>query len=337
MPTPVNNPTTPTLDGVNPAIPANETCEEIKARFGIESDTHRRNSSGSTKKTSRSYQSHHIFQDAGLKDIIPRPDAFAVMLANSHRGTEHGTITGNQNERRNNKATGRGGTMPGATYGEVKKQARGDLVEGLEGKRKDKNTGKPASKEEAEKLADCLVAEADKAVQKEATKDGGDPVDDSTPVAQPGGCFVLGTIVWLDHERRVLVERLPGHALIDTARGRARVVRVDECRHTTVELEVDGQPSIHLAAYHRLQTSDGRLVRADRLLVGEELAAHGGPVRVTATTQHSTPQRLFSFGFGHAARCRVGAHGLWVEVVDSGPEVVRSDLVTTFRRRLPCL
>jgi hypothetical protein len=257
------------------------------------------------------------------------------MLFNSLRGTEHGTITARQNHRMNNKRYNRGGTMPAATYGDVKKQARDDLVEGLKGKRKDKNTGKEATGPEAEKLADCLIAEADKAAKKEAEK-ADKELDDGTTLEQPGGCFVLGTIIWLDSERRVLVEQLPGHALVETARGRARVVRVDQCHHTTVELEVEGQPSVHLAAYHRLQTSDGRLVRADRVLVGEELAAQGGPVRVTATTHHWTPQRLYSFGFGHAARCRVGAHGLWVEIVDSGPEVGRTDLVSLFRSLLPC-
>lgn len=334
MVTPVNNPPTPTVDGLNPAIVIEESCEAIKARFGIESDTHRRNTGGKTKKTSRSYQSHHIFQDAGLKGHIPRPDAMAVMLANSHRGTEHGTITRNQNQRRNNKRYNRGGTMPGATYGAVKQQARDDLVEGIEGKRKD-NTGKPASKEEAEKIADCLVAEADKAVKKEAKKNN-KKINDSTPVAQPGGCFVPGTLIWLDDARRALVDRLPAHAAVATGRGVAEVVRVDTCHHTTVELEIDGRPSLQLAAYHRLHTADGRLVRADRLLVGERLAAHTGPVEVTATTHHASPVRLHSFGVGHSARCRVGTHGLWVELVDSGLPMFRSEPVAAFRELLPC-
>lgn len=334
MPTPVNNPPTPTADGLSPAIVVEEDCEAIKARFGIESDTHRRNTGGKTKKTSRAYQSHHIFQDAGLKGHIPRPDAMAVMLADSHRGTEHGTITRNQNTRRNNKRYNRGGTMPGATYGVVKQQARDDLVEGIEGKRKD-NTGKPATKEEAEKIADCLILEADKAVKKEAKKNN-KKINDSTPVKQPGGCFVPGTLVWLDHALRVDVDRLPERANVETADGPAQIVRVDRCHHTTVELEIDGQPSLQLAAYHRVQTSDGRLVRADCLLVGERLAAHEGAVRVTATAHHPTPQLLHSFGFGHETRARVGAHGIWVEVVDSGLPMFRSEHVSPFEELPPC-
>ncbi len=334
MVTPVNNPPTPTVDGLSPAIVVEEDCEAIKARFGIESDTHRRNTGGKTKKTSRAYQSHHIFQDAGLKGHIPRPDAMAVMLANSHRGTEHGTITSNQNSRRNNKRYSRGGTMPGATYGAVKQQARDDLVEGIEGKRKD-NTGKPASKEEAEKIADCLVAEADKAVKKEAKKNN-KKIDDSTPVAQPGGCFVPGTLIWLDDTQRAFVERLPAGAAIDTGRGLAEVVRLDTCHHTTVELEIDGRPSLQLAAYHRLQTADGRLVRADRILVGDRLAAHAGSVEVTGAVHNPVPARLHSFGVGRAARCRVGLHGLWVEVVDSGLPMFRGESVAPFRELPSC-
>jgi hypothetical protein len=326
MPTPVNHPPIPVLESASPAIVQDEDCEAIKARFGIESDTH----DGNSSKKSRSYQSHHVLQDHASQDLIGRGDALAVLLGDSHRATEHGDITKRQNNRRDNKRHGRGGTQPASTFGDLKKQAKEDLVAGLEGKRKDKNTDKPMTKEEAEKVADCLIAEAEEAIQDEMDENDMGELTDDTPVQQPGGCVAAGTEVWLAGDRRASAEAVREGLFLETPAGPLEVVRTDRCVHNLVEIEIDDW-RVAIASYHRVRLCRGDYARADALRVGEQVETANGPSIVRSVRTDSTRAAVYSFGFGRKAICRIGRGGLWIEAPHTGVRVSRRMRLTPFR------
>jgi hypothetical protein len=105
MPQAPNHPPAPVQEGVHPAIPISGKCAALKEEFGVKSNTHSKNTRGPSKGTSRDLglQSHHILQDAQTDQIISRGSAIAVILQDSHGGSERGSITARQNERMNNK------------------------------------------------------------------------------------------------------------------------------------------------------------------------------------------------------------------------------------------
>lgn len=324
MLTPVNHAPTPVMEGVSPSVPGPMSCEQLKVDFNIETGCHKENREGSTKKNSSTYQSHHILQDAATNGIVSRDAALAVMLADSCRDTEHQRITARQNERRDNKKFGRGGSMPGSTFGEVKKQSKEDISAALAGKRKNKE-GREMTKEEADFVADCLVVEAEKEAKRQAKKDG-KKLDDNTPVERPGGCFTAGTLVWLDDQRRTPVEALPRGARLETSAGSFAVVRVDQCHHDVVTIVLGGG-ELSLASFHRVVGERGALVRAGSLRVGDVVQTHEGPRMIEAVRRSAALVPVHSFGLGPAARCRIGEVGVWVEVPASGPPVVRSERI----------
>ena len=302
-----------------------DKCKKLKAKYNIETASHKANTSGKTKKTSRSYQSHHVIQDDAIAAIVARSDALAIMLANSHKGTEHGRITARQNERKHNKA--RGGEVPATTYGGLKKQAHADLVAGLEGKRKDKN-GKPMSKKDAKAVADCIVAEADKTAKAEA-KAKKKALNDSTPVKQPGGCFAAGTLVTLASGALWPVEQLSRGDRLRTSEGCAELIRIDECRHSLVELLV-GESLLTLATYHRLVDADGVPVRVDALRVGDLVATATGFSVVKSVRALSESRTIYRLGLSHSAQCLLGQDAVLALVQYAGPRQREALIVRDF-------
>lgn len=321
-----NNPTIPALEGVNPASIQGVGCAQLKLDFDVETGKHKKNTSpGPDKKNSREYQSHHILQDAQTKEIISRGAAMAVMLFNSHGGTEHRDITSRQNERMTNKGKGLS-PGPASNVGELKKQAKGDLMAGLEHRRKEK--GK--SEEELEQLADCLVAEAEEEL-KEAHEEkyDGEKMTDKTPVKPPGECLSADTVVWLANEERVLAANLKSGLSIETLEGSMKVIRTGQCRSNILEIEVLGS-RVPLAPFHRVLTAYGYYVRADHLRPGHEVLTVIGKATITGIYSNKKPVPVYNFGVGRQTACKVGSVGLWVEVIDTGPPVIRNETVYPF-------
>jgi hypothetical protein len=322
MPHPVgNHATTPVLDGVGPAIPDPVDCEALKAEFGINTNTHQALTSGPTKANSRTAQSHHILQDAQAMDIISRPEGRAVILADSRGGSEHGIINRRQEDRKKNKG-GAGG--PASTFGELKKEARDDLVAGLKGKREGKTSKQPITDKQAEDLADCLVAEAEAAAKKSA-KDNNRTLDDNTKVKPFPGCLTRGTVVWLASGEPRAVEALaPGDALW-TPQGEAPLVRVDLCTHDIVELSL-GDTVLRLATYHPLMSDAGEWRRADAYRVGDRVRTVGGPLAVVERRQ-VTAEPTYRLGLAAPSTCAVGTAGVLASMTHGGPVVIRSEIV----------
>ncbi len=323
---PVNNPPAPVQEQVAPAggTPPEDPCEALADEFDLETGSHSANTSGSDKLSSTSYQSHHVLQDAATDSLIPRGDALAVMLFDSHRGTEHGTITKLQNARKAAKGGG-SGTVPAVTFGELKKQARADLVAGLEGKRKSKITGKPMTKAQAEQAADCLVADAEKKVKDKAKKDG-KRITDSTPVKQPGGCFPAGTLVWLAGAGPKPVEAIVPGDWIQTNDGTIEILRVDGCRHDLVEIHLECE-TITLASFHRVLTHDGEVLRADGCRAGMHLSTASGVRAILAVRHLPGRHGVVRLGLRRSSVCRVGAVGLHTIIPEAGPAVGRTEQV----------
>jgi hypothetical protein len=316
---PPNNPPAPTLEKIWPALPSPAACAKLKAEFGLHSNSHSKNCGGKTKQTSRTYQSHHALQDAAHQGIISRGAAIAVMLRDSRRGTEHGRITARQNKRMNNK--GAGGAQPATTFGAAKAQARHDLAVGLKGNRKSKKTGKPATDRQAKKLALCIVDEAEKKA-KEVADAKGKALNDKTPVQQPNGCFAAGTPIWLADGGTKAIETLVAGDRVRTSAGDCQVVRVDICRHDTVELTIEGSTLI-VATFHRLQEASGDWWRADRYRVGDRLASVSGPQAVKACRRLVSAGPIYSVGFARSVACPVGAAGVWAVMPEAGPPLIK--------------
>jgi hypothetical protein len=320
-----NHPTVPALEGVKPASISGVDCEALKAEFDIETGSHKENTSGSTKLNSNDYQSHHIVQDAQTNSIIDRGLASAVMLYNSHSGTEHGTITSRQNERMRNKASG-ASPGPAGTFGELKEQAKGDLMAGLEERRKEKRK----SKKKLEQLADCLIAEAEKKVKNAYKKKNGRNMTNATPVDPPGECLAAETSVWIDGNIIVAAEKIVPGMLIETLTGPMKVIRTDKCNSSLIEIELLGN-NISLAPFHRVLTNYGYYLRADGLRTGHEVKTESGKATITKVNKSNKNVTVYNFGVGRESACKIGTVGLYVEIEDTGPPVIRKELVTALQ------
>lgn len=320
-----NQATVPALEGVSPASIKGVDCEKLKAEFGVETGTHGENRKGPTKKNSREYQSHHILQDAQTNSIIGRDAAMAVLLYDSHAGTEHGDITSRQNERMNNKKSGVS-PGPASNLGELKKQAKGDLMAGLEHRRKEKKK----SKKKLKQLADCLVAEAEKELKKAyKKKKNGQNATNKTEVDPPGECLSADTVLWLANGNSVLAANLTSGMQIETLGGPMQIIRTDQCRSELLEIEVLGA-WVALAPFHRVLTAYGYYARADHLRPGHEVLTVNGKATITEIRSNRKPVPVYNFGVGQQTGCKVGSVGLWVEVTDTGPPVIRRETVSPF-------
>jgi hypothetical protein len=305
-----------------PAVTQEDPCEAIKAKFGIDVAAYKDHKG----KKSVDYQSHHILQDAQIKDFIPKADGIAVLLTDSHSGTEHGTITHErQNDRMNNKG-GPGG--PAGTFGALKEEAKADLVAAFEGKRKDAN-GKPMTKAEAELAADCLVKDAEKKAKKSAAAKGKE-LNDSTKVAPPGGCFAAGTLVQLASGELRKVEDLRVGDRLRGRDGALDLVRIDSCRHELVEISV-GASTFTLASFHRFFMADGRLVAARALRVGDSVATLHGPRRLDSVRHLPSYTAIYRLGSAQRSACVLGELGMLVEIGNNGPRVARTEIVSAFQ------
>jgi len=299
---PVGHAPTPAQETADPAIPENETCEEIKARYGIETGTHTENK----PKKSVSYQSHHVLQGAATNSLIDYGKAICVLLANSFKDTAHQITTGRQNQRRDNKTSAK-------NFGELKKLSKEDLVESL-------TKGKNIPKADAEKLADCLVAEAEDEIKKSAKKNKDLDVDDSTPVDRIGTCFPAETLVWVSSHRKLKAGKVRSTQNVEGREKRLSVVRVDVCHNDILRIWIDGC-EVAVAPFHRVRAADGRLVRADQLRQGEVVDTHYGPKPVRQIERDPVVHTLLALGVGEAFECRIGAIGLWAELPDTGVPV----------------
>jgi Domain of unknown function (DUF4150) len=327
-----NPPNAATMTGLDQASgsatsPTDDECKKVKSDFKLVTGTHKENES--VKDVAN--QSHHVLQDEALKNRgVPSNDGFAVLLADSHSGTEHRVITNLQNARRDNKRFGRGGAMPATTFGELKKLARADLVAGLAGKRQNAE-GRAMTQKEAETAADCLVKEAED-TSKKAAKRNGKTLNDNSPVDQPGGCFVAGTLVHLASGGVRRVEALRRGDRLLGAGGERDVVRLDTCRHRVVELSIGGD-RLTLAMYHRLVAADGFWVRAAALRPGDRVATRDGLRSIDAVRVLEAPGAIYRVGVDGSGVCFVGRAAVLAEVTSAGPAIVRCEPVSDFDAR----
>ena len=211
---------------------------------------------------------------------------------------------------------------PSSTFGELKKAAKGDLVAGLQGRRKNK-AGRAMTTEEAKVLADCLIAEAEEAVNKERKKNGEPPMKDSDTegIKQPGSCLVLGTLVWLDSSRRLPIEKLKRGMKIETNIGVLEIQRIDICYGSLTEFIVRGE-SIQMTPSHRVYDKNGTPLTADSLKVGNSIKTFHGDDFVGSVRNIPGDNAAISFGAGQSCMCRIGTNGVWVEFPDTGITVV---------------
>jgi hypothetical protein len=303
---------------------AKAKCAKLKAKYGVETGTHKANTSGATKLNSRSYQSHHIIQDKSMpQDICSRAAAQAVMLFNSCKGTQHGDITASQKSREAKKG-GPGG--PGTTFGAVKKQAEGDLAKALEGKKTP--NGKTMSKKDAKAMAKCLVMEADSKA-KEQAKRNKKKLNGDTVMDQPGGCFVAGTLVRLADGALQAVQLLRRGDRVQTVAGDAEVTRIDGCYHPLVELTM-AEEVLTIASYHRLFDEDGHPVRADALRAGDRVACRDGLREIVGVRAAAESAFIYRLGLSEPSTCLLGRAGVMAEIPDIGPPVVRRETVEVF-------
>jgi hypothetical protein len=333
----VNNPPAPALEGINVGLPGDD-CATIKADFGI---TTRPHGDGSKRESAnppdKGHESHHILQDAAIDDKINRKLAQAILLTGPFG--EHVICNRRQNARNCGRASipasvadarakglpdaiAGGPAVPAAspsTFGELKKAAKGDVVAGLQGRRKHKTEDRPMTREEAEIIADCIIAEAEKAINEECEKQGKPNMKDSDSVNNPGPCLSPGTLVWLDSGHKVPIEQLKRGAKIETDAGVLEIQRTDICYGALTELEVSGE-RLRMTPFHYVCDTNGSSVRADELKVGNVLKMSHGSGVVSSIRAISGNHAAITFGA--CTSCKFGRNGVWVEFPDTGIRVI---------------
>lgn len=301
---------------VLPATPPAEVpCEQLKAEFGVESGTHGNNRKNATKGSSE--QSHHIFQDATMRTsprLLSYKGAQAVMLngGSTLAGSEH-DIANKRQAARTRKEFKQ--ANPNPNYGNVKKWARDDLATAFK-EAKPQRPGMTAAK--ADRLADCLQEEADKAATKDRKERGKQPnkIPDNE-VRPPAGCFAEGTLVWLGITGRLAAQCLRKGDTVKTRSATATVRVVKNCASRLVVLDL-GAERVSIAPFDRVRLVDGQYVYADAIKPGFILAAGAGSsVRVLNATSSEEAHPIFSFALGDRAECPIGESGIWVEIPES--------------------
>jgi hypothetical protein len=308
---PVNHPPAPVSEGATGPAVVQDPCEELKQKYGLNVNTYSRHKGVKT----RTNQSHHVLQDATVSDYISKGMGLCVLLANSKSGTPHQVTTAEQNKRRDNKKYKKAGAKPAKTFGQLKKLSAADLEKSF------KKAGIPD--EDAKTLAECLVAEAEKQINKQRERDGEEPMKDSDEVKPTGGCFPARTLVWLDQERTKPVRRILHGEAIDGRHGVGRVIRRDWCRSELVHLHV-ASGVVAMAPFHRVLTADLEFRRVDELRPGMEVATHWGPAPVHRIELDTREQRIYGLGLEAQGTCRLGGVGLWVELTHAGAAVTKT-------------
>lgn len=310
-----NNPPSPVLENVEVVVRSETECNALKAKFGVKSGTH------GTNPPETSKQSHHIFQNAAMVNsngvrLITAYSGQAVMLfgGSSVPGSEHAIANALQSAR-----TRAGTKIISPTFGDLKRVAKADLAAAF-------REAQPArggmTNKEAEKLADCLVIEAEKALEEFRKKNGLKPakLGDANRTTTPRGCFAAGTPVWLDETQYAFVESLHEGAVVKAREGPRTVIRARDCVSSLIEINV-GDSSVVLSPTHRVRLINGRYIFCDALRRGHKVDTLRGPRNILSTYRHDGTYPIFSFGVGERTECQVGLCGLWIEVPDSGPKI----------------
>jgi hypothetical protein len=312
----VNNPPTPVLASVTVVMYSDIDCAAIKLKFGITSGTHGTNPSQAGK------QSHHILQNALLLNsqgnrMITAYSGLAVMLAggSAAAGSEHDIANKWQALRRraDQKALN-----PRPTVGDIKQWGKNDLAAAFQ---QGKPSRTPAMTDaEAEKLADCLVKEAEEQLN-EHRKDNGLPkLNDNNRVTNSPSCFPMDTLVWTSQAVPVQARYLEVGDRVETAAGTRRIARLDYCFAELFEIFV-GDETIALSGSHRVRLADGQQLAANRVRAGHRLRTRDGVVSVVSVGKRD-PQRIVAVALDTADDCFVGRSGVAIEAEHRAPPIV---------------
>lgn len=250
--------------------------------------------------------------------LISAGQAGAVMLfgGSNSPGSEH-DIANKRNQGRGTKEFKKNNSP---TFGNIKKAAKGDLMAALE-------HGKPGNRgkmtpEETEKLADCLIADAEKKLNKYRAKQrpAKKPMSDSDMCKWPGKCLPAGTMVLAVHAHSgsmfIDVREVTVGTVLWTQDGPRQVTYVDGCFGSIYELDIDGS-LVRVGQGHRLRRSNGALIEVESVRPGHELTLAEGCGEVRAVRQLPA-ERLYWFCYREAGHSFVGDCQLWAETPDLG-------------------
>jgi hypothetical protein len=316
-----NHPPAPVVETIVVPIHTDADCDAIKAEFDIETRTHRKGAASGT-----GMESHHVLQDKAMTGLISKYSGHAVLLAGAVGG-EHDIINNSQIAR--NCPPGSGGGAGPSTFGQLQTAARDDLAKGLQGRRVSNKTGKPMSKAQAEKLADCLVAEAVRKTNEKREDKGEEPLNADSAVSPVQGCITPDTLVWTADTTPVAAHRLSEGMLVRGAGGLRAILGVEECYGETIEICLESD-SVVLASSHRARLDIGAYVRADKLQVGDVLATLYGGRRIRDLRRSCAPTRLRRFLLSAKDECYVGSTGIEIEAERAAVPVVAHCTVHDF-------
>jgi len=301
MTTPVNHAVVAVLNAAGIAIPDETKCDEVKIKYAVA----RYNGGargGRSDPTSANFgkESHHILQNAAVKDLIKRADGAAVMLDGSDGGV-HDKINALQIKR---NCPGPGPT----NFAELVKGSRDDLATAM----KD-----DPEIEDPKAAADCVAIEAVKEAQ-QARKDNREkPIKPTDPVRKVKSCFRASVPIWLDAVRRIAASSVcEGMSLW----GGQRVVRVDACAAPMVEITTS-RGTVALARAHSVRLASRQSRRADRVRVGDCLDTVLGPVEVVCVRCLVASEPAYTFSFDVKGIQPIGEFGLCAEMPTLGPPV----------------
>lgn len=327
-----NNPPLPVIELLHLLLPEMTKCEVAKAAYGIETRPHGNGANRNGKRVpgDKGKESHHILQDKAMEALVPREDGQAVLLC-AAKDDEHKIINKLQRDRNCPPGTGTGGGHGPSTFGALKASAKSDLSAGLQGGERN------VPKEDADIIADCLVAEAEKEANKTRKKKGETPLKDSDPVLPVKGCLDGDILVWLDDSVKAPAKDLSYEHSIITKMGRTKITRIDACNNVMYKIKVCGE-FINISASHRVQLAMGQYIRVDSLKVGHELSTAFGKKRLESIERISGCHNAYNFGIGRRDACRIGQCGLWAELSDIGPEIVGEECIENshFNRNNQC-
>jgi len=304
---PDNHPPMAVLNAVGITVHDKTECETLKEKHGIKTQRHGKGAVGGRTEGSPNYEkeSHHILQNAAMKGLISKAAGCALLLDGSSGGM-HDQINAAQIKR---NCPGPGGAAPPTNFGDLVKASRDDLADVF---KKDQK-----KKEDADKLADCIAADAVKTAQEAREAKDQDPLEATTGVQKVEGCFPAATPVWLeDGSCAAAADVVLGLA----ARGGLRVTRIDGCVTPVVELSTS-RGTVALGYSHRVKMASGHSRRADELRVGQEVSTIFGPCEIRDVRRRLQPEPGFTFGFEAHAATPVGECGVWAEMPWLGPPI----------------
>lgn len=322
---PVNNPPTPASEqATGPAAPVDD-CDALKVKYAVDTGLYKNKPAIVTKA---GHQKHHILQNKMMRladgsKIISTGAGLCVNLfgGSSVPNSEHKVANQAQTDR--NKASAK---KPNPSYGSLLDASKKDLVKAFKEGEVDGKKRK-FDDDEAEKLADCLVKEADEVVQQNRRDNNQEPVKPGDKLQTATGCFAIGTIIWLRNGHQVAIDDLKEGNVIETDSGSNSIIRIDSCVSNLITIEI-GETSISMVPYHRVRLASGRYCSASALLPGHKVDTSNGPRSISNIERKEELNTVLSFGVGKHSNCRIGACGLWVEVPDTGPTITAHVQIT---------